>query len=158
MEKVDKVLNSAMRAIMAFAMLILVAGGFWQVFSRFILKDPSTFTDELLRYMLIWSGLIGSAYCFYKDEHLSLGILKDKLEGNAKRILTVFIEIVTVTFVVYIYIIGGMKLVMASTTQLSSVLRLSMSLIYSVLPISGIFIVFARIIRYATAFKQYKEN
>lgn len=143
---------------MAFAMLILVAGGFWQVFSRFVLKDPSTFTDELLRYMLIWSGLIGSAYCFYKDEHLSLGIIKDKLQGNTKLILTIFIEVVTVAFVVYIYIIGGMKLVMVNKTQLSSVLRLSMGLIYSVLPISGTFIIFARIIRYATAFKQCKEN
>lgn len=158
MKKLDELLNSTMRAIMAFAMLVLVVAGFWQVFSRFVLKDPSTFTDELLRYVLIWSGFIGSAYCFYKDEHLSLGLVKDRLQGKARLALLVFIEIITVVFVIYIYIIGGIKLVSASTTQLSSVLRLSMGLIYSILPISGIFIIFARIIHYVMMFDKYKKE
>lgn len=156
MERIDKILNSVMRAIMAFAMLVLVTGGFWQVFSRFVLLNPSTFTDELLRYALIWAGLIGSAYCFYKDEHLSLGLFRDRLQGKAKIALTIFIEAITVAFIVYIYIIGGIKLVTVNTTQLSSVLRLPMGLIYLVLPISGVFIIFARIIRYAIALKKYK--
>jgi TRAP-type C4-dicarboxylate transport system permease small subunit len=158
MEKIDKVLNSVMRAIMAFAMLVLVVGGFWQVFSRFVLSNPSTFTDELLRYMLIWSGLIGSAYCFYKNEHLSLGLVKDRLQGKAKITLTIFNEVVILAFVFYIYIFGGMKLVSVNIAQLSSVLRISMGLIYAVLPISGVFIIFGKIIQYAMMFKKYKEK
>ena len=59
-----------MRFIMAVFMLALVLGGTWQIFTKMILNNPSTVTDEFLRYVLIWASLIGSAYCFYRDEHL----------------------------------------------------------------------------------------
>ena len=56
-----------MRFLMAVAMFALLAGGTWQIFTRWILRNPSTVTDEFLRYVLIWASMIGSAYCFYKD-------------------------------------------------------------------------------------------
>ena len=56
-----------MRFIMAVFMLALVLGGTWQIFTKMILNNPSTVTDEFLRYVLIWASLIGSAYCFYRD-------------------------------------------------------------------------------------------
>ena len=63
MKKVDKILDAVMRCLMAIAMFALLAGGTWQIFTRWILKNPSTFTDEFLRYVLIWASMIGSAYC-----------------------------------------------------------------------------------------------
>ena len=85
MKKVDKILDAVMRCLMAIAMFALLAGGTWQIFTRWILKNPSTFTDEFLRYVLIWASMIGSAYCFYKDEHLALDLVKDRLHGKAKK-------------------------------------------------------------------------
>ena len=81
MKKVNKVIDTVMRFLMAVAMFALIAGGFWQIFSRWILRNPSTFTDEFLRYILIWASMLGSAYCFYKDQHLALDLLKDKTKG-----------------------------------------------------------------------------
>ena len=50
MKKVEKVLDTVMRFLMALAMLTLLAFGTWQIFTRWVLGNPSTFTDELLRY------------------------------------------------------------------------------------------------------------
>ena len=66
MKKLDKILDNVMRFLMAVAMFALLAGGTWQIFTRWILRNPSTVTDEFLRYVLIWASMIGSAYCFYK--------------------------------------------------------------------------------------------
>lgn len=158
MEKINEILNFTMRLLMAFAMTVLVLGGFWQVFSRFVLGNPSTFTDELLRYTLIWAGLIGSSYCFYKDEHLYLGLIKDRIKGKFSIINKIFVEIITLMFVIYIYIYGGIKLVSVNTSQLSSVLRIPMGIIYAILPISGVFIILAKTIRYSMQYKEYKKN
>lgn len=68
MKKLDKILDNVMRFLMAVAMFALLAGGTWQIFTRWILRNPSTVTDEFLRYVLIWASMIGSAYCFYKDK------------------------------------------------------------------------------------------
>ena len=110
MKKIEKVLDAVMRFLMALAMLTLLVFGTWQIFTRWILGNPSTFTDELLRYVLIIAGFIGSAYCFYRDEHLALTLITDKAKGPFKVVLDIFIEICILFFVIYVFIYGGWKL------------------------------------------------
>ena len=155
MKKIEKALDAVMRFLMALSMLILVVFGTWQIFSRWILKNPSTFTDELLRYVLIIAGLIGSAYCFYRDEHLALTLVTDKVSGVVKIILDVFIEACILFFVIYVFIIGGFKLA-STATNLSSVMRIPMKTLYMVEPICGILIVLARILKYVQMFTEKK--
>ncbi len=155
MKKFEENMDKVMRFFMAMAMLSLVVGGFWQVFTRWVLNNPSTFTEEFMRYMLIWSAMIGSAYCFYKDQHLALDLFSKKAKGNAKIALTVFIEVCIVSFVIYVFVYGGARLAM-SATNASPVMQIPFTVLYSILPISGIFIVFARIIKYIDIFQEKK--
>ena len=155
MKKFDEILNALMRFLMAVSMFALCAFGVWQVFTRWVLGNPSTFTDELLRYILIVSGLIGSAYCFYTDEHLSLTLVTDKATGVFKIVLNVFIEACIIFFVVYVFIYGGWKL--ASTAiNLSSVMRIPMKLLYMTEPLCGILIILARLLKYVQMFVDKK--
>ena len=136
-----------MRLLMAIAMLALVVGGTWQIFTRWILKNPSTFTDEFLRYVLIIASMIGSAYCFYRDEHLSLTLVTDKAKGIWKIILEVFIEACILFFCIYVFIYGGFKL-SSTATNVSSVMHIPMKTLYLIEPICGILIVIARVLKY----------
>ncbi len=157
MKNLEKILDAVMRFLMALSMFILVAFGTWQIFSRWILKDPSTFTDELLRYVLIISGMIGSAYCFYRDEHLALTLVTDKARGPFKVILNVFIEICILFFVIYVFIFGGMKL-SNTATNVSSVMRIPMKTLYLIEPVCGVMIVIARVLKYIQAFSALKST
>ena len=147
MKKVEKILDAVMRFLMAVAMGALVLGGTWQIVSRWILGNPSTFTDEFLRYMLILASMLGSAYCFYRDEHLSLELVTDRAKGVFAIILQVFIELAILFFVCYVFIYGGWKLAM-NATNVSSVMHIPMKYMYMIEPISGVFIVVARILKY----------
>ena len=138
-------------------MFILVAFGTWQIFSRWVLKDPSTFTDELLRYVLIISGMIGSAYCFYRDEHLALTLISDRAKGTFKIILDVFIEACILFFVIYVFIYGGWKL-SATATNVSSVMRIPMKTLYLIEPFCGVLIVIARVLKSLQAFSSKEEK
>ena len=157
MKKLETILDAVMRFLMAFSMFILVAFGTWQIFSRWVLRDPSTFTDELLRYVLIIAGMIGSAYCFYRDEHLALTLLTDRAKGIFKVILSVFIEACILFFVIYVFIYGGMKL-SNTATNVSSVMRIPMKTLYLIEPFCGVLIVLARILKYAQLFAGKKEE
>ena len=157
MKTLEKILDTTMRFLMALSMFILVAFGTWQIFSRWVLKDPSTFTDELLRYVLIISGMIGSAYCFYRDEHLALTLVTDRAKGPFKFILNVFIEICILFFVIYVFIFGGLKL-SATATNVSSVMRIPMKTLYLIEPVCGVMIVIARILKYLQAFSSKKSE
>ena len=136
MKKFEKILDTVMRFLMALSMFALLAG-------------------EFLRYVLIWASLIGSAYCFYRDEHLALDLVKSRLKGGAAVALNVFIEAATLFFVCYVFIYGGATLAM-NAMNISSVMHLPFTFLYSILPISGVFIVLARILKYAQLFSEKK--
>lgn len=157
MNKINAVIDKVMNAFLAIAMLALLAGGTWQIFTRWILRDPSTFTDEFLRYALIWASMIGSAYCFYKNEHLALDLFSSKAHGIAKIIVNVFIEAAIVFFVVYVFIWGGIK-VSINATNSSSVMHIPFKILYAVLPVSGVLIVITRIIKYVMFFVNKEEK
>ena len=158
MKKVEKVLDTIMRFLMALAMLTLLVFGTWQIFTRWVLGNPSTFTDELLRYVLIIAGFIGSAYCFYRDEHLALTLITDKAKGPFKLALDIFIEVCILFFVIYVFIFGGFKLA-NTATNVSSVMHIPMKSLYMVEPICGILIVLARILKYVNMYTEKKgEN
>lgn len=156
MKTVNKVLDASMRFLMAVSMFALVAGGFWQIFTRWVLGNPSTFTEEFMRYMLIWAGMIGSAYCFYKDQHLALDLVRSKAKGTMAIVLNVFIEACVLFFVGYVFVYGGFRLAFNSTNA-SPVLHIPFKALYSILPISGCFIVLARILKYVQMFMGRNE-
>ena len=154
MKKFEKILDAAMRFLMALFMLALLLGGTWQIITK-LAGHPSTVTDEFLRFVLIWASLIGSAYCFYRDEHLSLDLVKDRVHGPAAVVLTIFIEAMILFFVGYVFVYGGWKLTVNATNS-SAVTRIPFKFLYSIVPLSGIFIVVARILKYVQLFTDKK--
>lgn len=156
MKKLDNILNSSIRFLMAISMFSLVVGGFWQIFTRWILKDPSTFTEEFMRYMLIWASMIGSAYCFYQDKHLTLDLFKKKAKGPAALVLNVFIEAMILFFVSYVFIYGGFRQAINSTNY-SPVMQIPFQVIYMVLPLAGLFIIIARVLKYIQLWQDFKQ-
>ena len=155
MKKAEQVLDGVMRFLMALSMLILVVFGTWQIFTRWVLQNPSTFTDELLRYVLIIAGMIGSAYCFYRDEHLALTLVTDRARGPFKAALGIFIEACILFFVVYVFIIGGIKLV-NTASNVSSVMRIPMKVLYMIEPVCGVLIILMRALKYLRKFTEKK--
>lgn len=158
MKSLEKMIETIMRTMMSVVMLVLMVFGFWQIFTRWILGDPSTFTEELLRYVLIWAGMLGAGYAFFKDTHVKLTLLTSRLSGTAGFVLAVIDEIIVMIFVVYVYIYGGAKLASHNVEQLTAVLRLSMGLIYACLPVTGIFVLISKVLRYIGLYQEMKEK
>ena len=59
MNTVTKGLNNVLNGLLVSLMLGLIASVTWQVVSRYLLGDPSSVTEELARFLLIWSALAG---------------------------------------------------------------------------------------------------
>lgn len=126
----------------------MVLNVLWQVFTRFIMKSPSSFTDELSRYLLIWVGLLGAAYATGQKLHLSIDILPSKSNPRIQKILYVIINVFVSLFAFFIMIVGGINLVYLtySLDQYSAALEVSLAVIYVVIPLSGILIIFYSIL------------
>ncbi len=122
----------------------MVLNVLWQVFTRFVLKNPSSFTEELARYMMIWVGLLGSAYATGKKSHLALDLLTAQLAGARKRASEFFIHAVVLVFALGVMVGGGGRLVyiQLSLGQQSAALQWKLGYVYLAVPLAGAFIAF----------------
>lgn len=138
----DKILSIACAVLLTFMTVLVLI----QVFSRYILNSPVAFTEELVRYSLIWTGFIGAAYAFSTREHMSLTLIRDKFTGKAHTALLVVIDGLILLMAIFVFTIGGFKLAVSASREFSALLGIPRSLVYSIAPISGVFIVLAQII------------
>lgn len=118
----------------------------YQVFTRYVLNSPAAFTEELVRYFLIWTGFIGAAYAFITREHMCLVLLRDSLKPAKRRILMIAIDALILIFAVFVITIGGFKLAVSAEKVFSALLGIPRSLVYAMAPVSGLFIIVAQII------------
>lgn len=142
-------LKKALELLLAFFMMIMILAVVWQVFTRFVLQDPASYTDELSRYLLMWIGILGGAYTYSVKRHLALEMLSSKLGTRGQHILTIIINLIICAFAAVVLIYGGGEMV--STTlhhgQISPGITLfgdslKMGYVYLVVPISGVLILY----------------
>ncbi len=138
--RLNRILEIALVAIMS----ILVIDVLWQVTSRYVLSSPSSFTDELAGFLLIWVGLLGAAYVAGRNEHLAIDLLLQKTRVSRKRNLMIIIQLCILAFAVTAMVIGGSWLVYTrfALGVKSAALQLPLGYVYIVLPLSGLLIAY----------------
>lgn len=126
---------------------LLVLTVFWQVFSRYILNAPSTVTDEMARFLLIWVSLLGAAYFSGQNMHIAINLLPDKLNPENRRKLQIFNKLLIIGFVLSVLVIGGGMLSWYTYTlyQITPTLQIPMALVYLIGPVSGLLILYYKI-------------
>lgn len=136
-----KIIDTCLEAILIFLMAFLVLDVLWQVTSRYVLTSPSSVTDELAGFLLIWVGLLGAAYVSGRNEHLAIDLLLQRLKNPvSRRHLLVCIYIMVGVFAVLVLIIGGCWLVYTRfyLSVTSASLQINLGYVYLVLPVSGL--------------------
>lgn len=132
-----------MGGLCVFLMALIVIDVLWQVFSRYVLKSPSSYTEEIARYLLIWIGVLGAAYASGQQMHLSIDLLSPRLNEKNRIRLRVLINCLVIAFCFFIMVIGGGNLVYIDYIlgQSSAALELPLWFVYLIIPASGILVI-----------------
>jgi TRAP-type C4-dicarboxylate transport system permease small subunit len=134
-----RVLEFAVTVFMA----LLVLDVLWGVCSRFVLGEPSAWTEELAIFLLIWVALLGSAVGFSRQKHLGVDYFVNQLHPDARRLIAIVVQGLVAAFAASAMVWGGYVLVSETLQagQLTPALGIRMGLVYLAVPISGLFIV-----------------
>lgn len=126
--------------VVIFLMAFLVIDVTWQVITRYVFSSPSSFTEEIARYLLIWIGLLGAAIAYRRNMHLSFDLLLQKVEPTTVPKIQVIIHGVIFVFALLVLIIGGSNLVALTweLNQVSASLGIKLAYVYMVIPASGV--------------------
>ena len=141
--RVDKILANFLVIIMT----VMVLNVLWQVASRFIVGSPSSFTDELARYLMIWVGILGAAYVSGRNMHVAIDVLPKRLNQKMQNRLKIMVRLLIILFCLGAMVIGGSRLVYIThiLDQNSPALQVPLSLVYVVIPISGLLVIYYKI-------------
>lgn len=139
-----KKVEKSLEWVLVFLMSVLVLDVLWQVFSRYVLNAPSSYTDELAGYLLMWVGVLGAAYVAANREHLAIDLLLQRSTPERRHKLEIIIGIFIILFSVAVLIVGGSWLAYTRfyLSVKSSALGLPLGVVYLVLPLSGILITY----------------
>ncbi|WP_111979386.1 TRAP transporter small permease [Algibacillus agarilyticus] len=142
MDKVVNIIEFLLKKLLISLCALIVVAVTWQVFSRYILQSPSSITEELARFTLIWISLFGAAYAYQTNAHLGLDVVTNKFTDSAKKGAEMFRHLVVFAFAVLVMVIGGVYLVDLTMVpaQTSAALQIEIGFIYSAVPVTGVII------------------
>jgi len=135
--------DRAVGALLVVLMAASVVNVLWQVFSRYALESPSSYTDELARYLLVWVGLLGSAYAAGQRLHVAVDLLPGRA-GRLRAASTLLAHGVVALFSLAVLVVGGGGLVRlaAELGQRSAALGVPLAWVYLAAPLAGVLVVF----------------
>jgi len=160
MTKLKNILDKCLEVLVMVAVAILVIDVLWQVFTRFILKDPSSWTEELATFLLIWVALLGSAVALGRGAHLGIDYFVGKLDDKVRIKTELFVFAVVALFSMLVMVWGGIGLVVRTLelNQISVALKLPMGYVYLAVPISGAFLVLYSMIGFFERLSSIKQG
>ncbi len=144
MQKIVNIVTKYLSWFLMALMALIVLDVTWQIFTRFVMQNSSSWTEEMARFLLIWIGLLGGSYALHTRMHLGIDILTYKLVGKKKQVVEVIIYSFVALFALVIMVIGGFKLVNMTfqLKQISASMGIKMGYIYIVIPLSGMLMIF----------------
>ena len=126
-----KIINKILGTVISVLVAVMVLACCWQVITRFLLNDPSQWTEEFLRYALIWMTMLGAPYAY---------------------------GIIVLILSIAVFIVGGIMVTANSAGQISAALKLPMQVYYVCIPISGCLMVLYCLERLKRWFTELKEG
>lgn len=137
-ERLDAVLRWITVALFALLLVLVV----WQVFSRQVVGDPATWTDEGARMAFVWLGLFASALVFGERGHIAVEFFARRLPERMERGLAIGVQVMVMVFALVICIWGGWSAAQNAWTQELSALPFTYGQMYLALPITGLLVLF----------------
>lgn len=130
----------AAAATLSLALLAMAA----QVFFRYFIGDSIIWAEELARYALLWSAMIGAAVAYRQGAHVAVGALWDLIPGGVVRHLWRLIHLTVIAFAALMVWQGWfLSLRNFDRHQLSPALQIEIAWIYLAIPLGGLLIAVA---------------
>lgn len=131
-----KILRAVLTVILVGMIVILMA----HIIFRYVLNNSLTWSEELLKILLVWFGMLSVSILAVRREHVSIVVFKEKLMppkvaeacGKITQIITVIVCVV-VTIV-------GVQYVISAGYRPTAALRMPYGYAYAAIPVSFFFV------------------
>ncbi|MCD8214058.1 MAG: TRAP transporter small permease [Clostridiales bacterium] len=138
MDNLRNILNKVINFLAAVSFAAMVILTCWQVFTRYILQNPSSWSEELVGYLFAWMALLGACVVTGERGHMNIPILVEKMGETAQKAFLISAEVIAFLFAAAILVYGGFQITVLAMGQLTSSLGVAIGIFYIVMPLCGV--------------------
>ncbi|MGD0266859.1 MAG: TRAP transporter small permease [Candidatus Methylomirabilota bacterium] len=136
--------------------LIMMLSLMWQVFTRFVIKIPSIWTEEIARYSFIYMAMLGAAVGVKRSKHFGMTMFSDKLTGTARRFYQKYVvNGIILACSVFILIYGWDFAIKYGLTRVSPTFLVPMMWAFLCMPLSAVLMILFAL--YNILFEEFAE-
>ena len=138
MKALRNVLTKALNVLAGVSFIAMVLLTCWQVFTRYVLANPSSWSEELVSYLFAWASLLGASLITGERGHMNIPILVERMSPPVQKALNIFGELIAFAFSGIILVYGGIEISQLAMGQMTSSLGVAVGVFYVVMPLCGI--------------------
>lgn len=133
-------LSKALAVVCGVLLAGILATVLLQVFMRYVVNSPLTWTDEVTRLQLVWLTFFGAVLTYRLGTQIAVDALEllavrrgwHRVAGSAEVLIQAVIILVSLAF-----LLGGMQLVEATVDRPTPALGIPVATFYAAIPVSG---------------------
>jgi TRAP-type transport system small permease protein len=133
LSSLPKLLDRVLFHAIALLLAAMVADVAIQVFFRYVIHDPPTWTEELARYLFAWKIFLAAGLAFGRGSHIAVDVLLMVLPAPAKRMMLVVSNLLVLGMLL-VLIWQGLNMVGMTSNTTSTAMGMNMGVVYAALP------------------------
>ncbi len=138
-------------------MVVIACLGLWQVVTRFVFSQPSVWTEEVMRRLLIWMVMLGTVVAVRKGAMVSVDLMVRLSRGRWQRFVRTVITSVHLAFFSVLLWFGA-DLVWRVRYQTFASMDLSMGWAYAAVPVSALLTILATLAHHVDPLNEELAN
>ena len=135
LEKIERILLTSSMGMMS---VIIV----YQVILRYFFSRSNSWSEELARYLMIFSAMVGAAIAVRRNTHHQIDILINYFKPQIKRHFIIISTLVGTAFLVFLFICS-VRLVGIGRSNMSAGINVSMAIPYTFIPAGVVLMILA---------------
>lgn len=131
-------ITTALNGLAGISFLAMVILTCWQVITRYLLNNPSTWSEELVGYLFAWMSLLGASLITCERGHMNIPVIVERFDKKIQKGLNCLGELIAFLFSAVILVFGGVRITALAMGQMTSSLGVPIGIFYIVLPLCGV--------------------
>lgn len=133
LKKVLDMADLVLQRIIIVTMGFMLFFTFAQVVARYALHSSLTYSEELSRYLFVWTVFLGLPVVARRGGHMAVLAVSSRLRGGAAKVCTSLAYAISIVFMT-IMIVQGAGMVLRTFEQLSPAMEIPMAYVYLAIP------------------------
>lgn len=135
LRRIERGLDVIIQPVVFAGMAALIGVITLQIVSR-VLFTAVGWTEEVARFLLVWITFLAGTLAFQRGRHIAVTFMVDALPVRLRQLAQLTALLIVLAFMVTLIFIGY-RYMQVQSFQKSASLRLSMTYVYAVIPISA---------------------